>query len=381
MRSERYLLLFLSGLLLDWGCQPKARKQEAEKTVAIADSVQYAQRFTIAYYDGYKKLTVKNPWKGATKDFTYLLYHDSAKVVGIKADAKVQIPIHRIVCESTSHLYPLIMLGVDSTLVGFADTSLMYAKSLRKRTQAGKIQSVGQQMRWNMEKLLKLQPDVTIGYAMQAPDEQLKDFNRAGLPYVLNADYLETNALGRAEWLKFFAAFYDKEALADSLLHRIYQRYDSLKMVAQQTKTRPTVMSGVMYGDIWYLPGGQSWAAQFIKDAGGHYLWAKTDGSGSLTKDFETVYAKANEAAYWINAANFSSLAAMKEADERYSYFAAFKEGNVFTYTKRTRPNGSNDYLESGYMRPDRILEDLLHILHPELGQDSTFYYEKVAKP
>ena len=45
---------------------------------------------------------------------------------------------------------------------------------------------------------------------------------------------------------------------------------------------------------------------------------------------------------------------------------------------------GGSDFWESGVVRPDRILQDLAYILHPELtplgadGEDNLFYYKRL---
>jgi iron complex transport system substrate-binding protein len=41
-----------------------------------------------------------------------------------------------------------------------------------------------------------------------------------------------------------------------------------------------------MYQDQWYVARGNSWVAQFMKDAA-NYLWADVEGTGSLSLSFE----------------------------------------------------------------------------------------------
>ncbi|MGI9544933.1 MAG: ABC transporter substrate-binding protein, partial [Cyclobacteriaceae bacterium] len=194
---------------------------------------------------------------------------------------------------------------------------------------------------------------------------------------VLNADYMEETPLGRAEWIKFTAAFFDKEAEADSVFGKIEENYLNLITKVQQLTALPTVYTGIVYGDVWYQPGGKSYAAQFIKDAAGSYVWSHNKESGSLALNFEEVYAQAHGADYWIGVGSYNSLAEIRAQDPRYEKFGAFKEGNVYNYNARIGATGGNEFLELGYARPDMVLADLLHILHPELFPEHQLYFYK----
>ena len=37
--------------------------------------------------------------------------------------------------------------------------------------------------------------------------------------------------------------------------------------------------------------------------------------------------------------------------------------------------NGGNDYWESGVVHPERLLADLIHIMHPDMLPDRELYY------
>ena len=50
-----------------------------------------------------------------------------------------------------------------------------------------------------------------------------------GVKVIFNADYLETDPLGKAEWIKLFGALYCKENLADSIYNSEVEEYYKLK--------------------------------------------------------------------------------------------------------------------------------------------------------
>jgi iron complex transport system substrate-binding protein len=197
------------------------------------------------------------------------------------------------------------------------------------------------------------------------------------VPVVLNAEYLEKHPLGRAEWIKFMALFFNKEAQADSIFRVIEKEYLDTKALADSVAKRPSVLSGIVYGDAWFLPGGQNYAARLLKDAGCHYLWASDSSNGFLELSFESVYQTAHDADVWIGVGSFSTLNEIRNADRRYANFKPFKTGKVYTSNARQGAKGGSEFLELGYLRPDIILKDLVRIAHPQLLQEHDLYFHK----
>jgi iron complex transport system substrate-binding protein len=165
--------------------------------------------------------------------------------------------------------------------------------------------------------------------------------------------------------------------MADSIFQQIESAYTGTQHLVENVPYKPTVMSGIVYGDTWFLPGGRNYAAQLFKDAGCTYLWSDTESNGFLELSFESVYEKALHADLWIGVASFQSLREIEEADERYTKFDSFKTGNVYTYDYRKGAKGGSEYLELGYLRPDLILNDLVKITHPEILPGYSLYFYK----
>jgi iron complex transport system substrate-binding protein len=134
-------------------------------------------------------------------------------------------------------------------------------------------------------------------------------------------------------------------------------------------------MSGVVYGDAWFMPGGRNYAATLLGDAGCNYLWGDTESNGFLQISFESVFAKAKDADLWIGVASFKSLKEIEESDKRYALFKPFKEKKVFSYNARQGAKGGSEFLELGYLRSDLILKDLVKIAHPELLPEYQLYF------
>jgi iron complex transport system substrate-binding protein len=129
------------------------------------------------------------------------------------------------------------------------------------------------------------------------------------------------------------------------------------------------------------VAGGKSYAAGLIADAGGDYIWADTDQSGSPVLDIDTGISRAANADYWINGGPWTSLKGMLADEPRYTEFKAYRNGQVWLYNRRVNERGSNEYWTMGISRPDLILADLIKIFHPDLAKDHEFQWYKQVPP
>ena len=228
-----------------------------------------------------------------------------------------------------------------------------------------------------MERLLELQPDLVIGFSVNGNHKTLNQIQKLGIPVVLDGAWTEAHPLGRAEWLKFIAAFYEKDILADSIFNGIVKNYTTAKALASNITKKPVVTSGSMFKDVWNIPGGHSFVAKYLKDAHTDYVWKNNTANGSLQLNFENVLEKAQNAELWIGAGAFKTKAQMLEQHTGYSYFDAFKTNTVYTYTKTVGAKGGLLYYELGPLRPDIILKDIINIAHPKLLKNYTNFFFK----
>jgi iron complex transport system substrate-binding protein len=188
-----------------------------------------------------------------------------------------------------------------------------------------------------------------------------------GIPVAVEGSYMEESPLGRAEWIKFTAAFLGKGAEADSAFAVVDSSYRALAALARTAKRRPTVFVGAPFGGSWWVASGRTYVGRLLADAGGDYLWASDTTRGSLHLDMEAVLGRAADADFWINAGEWKDLADAERKDPRNALFKAWKEGHVYANDAIRCDAGGRDFFETGASRPDWILADLIHILHPEL--------------
>ncbi|NJO02357.1 MAG: ABC transporter substrate-binding protein [Bacteroidia bacterium] len=212
------------------------------------------------------------------------------------------MPIRSIVVLSHTQIAFLDLLGKTDDILGVNASNYLPHPVLQEKIRQDKVSDVGDGPQLNHELVLAINPDLVMAVGFSSLG--LKDYQpviAAGIPVVINSDWLENTPLGRSEWLKFMALFYNEEQQAEEKFQKIEQNYQRIKNIARKAPSQPTVFNGLPYKDTWYVAAGESYLAWLIKDAQAQYLWSDHLGTGSLPLDFEAVYAKAYRADYWIN--------------------------------------------------------------------------------
>lgn len=371
-----FLLLLLT---LVFGCKNNVSKQESTTTTGKKVDLKYATGFSIINYDNHKILEINSPWPKSEKKYNYLLLTKEQAMVSTfntnEYDGIITTPIEKIVVTSTTHIPALELFGVEQTLVGFPGTDYISSEKTRQRIDDGKVRELGKNEGINTEVLLELRPNVVIGFGVDGVNKTFETIQKIGIPVIYNGDWVETSALAKAEWIKFFGALFNKEKEADSIFNTIEKNYLEAKNLASKITKQPTILSGALHKDVWYLPSGTSPEAQFLKDANVNYLWSDTKEKGSLALSFESVFEKGHNADIWISPSYYPSLEALENASNHYTQFDAFKNKNVYSFVNTVGETGGVLYYELGTARPDLVLKDLIKICHPELLKHYNFTF------
>ena len=374
--------MLVIGILFFISCRENhSTKQDDVQNKASKESLSthHAKSFSIENNEGYTVLKVNRPWPGAVKTFTYLVASEEnlAKMTFPKDayDAIITTPIKSLVATSTTHIPALESLDALGKLVGFPDTKYISSMPTRDLIAKGRIKELGNNENLNTEMVLELNPDIIIGFGIDNENSSYDLFQKANIPVVFNGDWTEETPLGKAEWIKFFGVLLDKEMKADSIFSTIETAYLDVKKKAAKAKTKPAILSGALYKDVWYLPTGNSWAAQFIEDANGSYLYKESSGSGSLSLSLESVLEKAQDADIWVAPSQFTSFSEMEQANSHYEQFKAFQNKKVYTFANTRGASGGLLYYELAPQRPDLVLKDLVHFFHPGILPEHTPYF------
>jgi iron complex transport system substrate-binding protein len=201
----------------------------------------------------------------------------------------------------------------------------------------------------------------------------------AGVNVAINSEYVEPTLLGRSEWLKFTAAFLNRDGLAQRRFAEMTERYEAYAARVRDVPAakKPTVFGGSLHRDVWYVPGGDSYIARLVADAGGVYRWADDRHRASIPLSFEAVFERAGDAEVWFTSdLDWFKRADLLAANERYGAFKAFRESRVYNQNARLNEHKANDYWELGIVEPDIVLADVIKILHPDrLPEHQLKYY------
>lgn len=375
-------LVLLCALFILSGCTHQKKNNAPVSKQLQTQNISYAKGFSIVHYENYTLLEVKNPWPNAEKKFRYALVNNKKNFKPLQQfDAIVQLPIKKIILSSTTHIPSLEMLGEIDKLIAFPNLNLISSQETRKRIAQGKITDIGNNQSINTENVINLQPDLLVGFAVDGNNKTYQTLQHAGIPIIFNGDWTENHPLGKAEWIKFFGTLFQKNKEADSLFSEIESQYLSVKQQAATSTTKPTVMSGALWKDIWHLPQGNSWAAQFIEDAHANYLWADSPGTGSMALPIETVIEKAQNAQFWIGAGQFTTYRQLQDTHTAYTQFDAFTHKKIYSFATRKGATGGVIYYELAPNRPDLVLKDITKILHPTLFPTYELYFFRALEP
>lgn len=401
----KYVSLFFALILLTFGttiasAQPAANL--VDECVADFDEtvdyfpakteVEYAVGWSVEYFNHYKVVSVHTPWPGAAEDdaFQYVLVQCGTPVPDGYDDALIiDVPSGDIIALSTTYLPHLADLDLLDNLIGLDTVLFANTPAVVELIEAGELAEFGSGAGINVELVLDAEPGIVMTYGSGIPEYDAHPvLLEAGVPVVINAEYVETSPLGRAEWIKFTALFYNAEAEAEAVFGETVAAYDALVALAAEIPEdeRRTLLwdSYTSFGDAWFVPGGASFSGQFLRDAGANLVLGDDPEiagvTGSVPYDFETVYDAGIDADVWLpNAVAWYSLADVLAADPRYADLAAFQNGEVYNNSARENENGGNDFYETGVANPHLVLADLIYILYPDLlPEHELFFFEQL---
>ncbi|MCF0071383.1 ABC transporter substrate-binding protein [Dyadobacter sp. CY261] len=381
--------LIILFLLLLQGCDRSRQNQEHKEAGSHSEAgtsfqtteIHHARGFNIQYFKDFKLVSIINPFGGNGDTLQYILQRPGAKAPeGYPRAQRIEIPVKSLAVMSSMHVGLLGFLDSENVLTGLGSLQYVYAPKVIEMIKAGKVVGVGRDQGLNDEKLIEMQPGVvmTVGNPGGKMDHY-QVLKEAGIPVLINSEWVEQTPLARAEWVKLMAALLDKEALVNEKFGKVESEYQRLATLAQKATKKPTVLSGLNTKDAWFLPGGNSYMARFFRDAGADYPWNERPETGSLPLSFEAVYPFALKADYWLNV-GFDSHDTRKSIitqDARYADFNAMRGGKVYSYNRLVSDQGSNDFFESGSVNPHTVLADMIHIFHPDLLPNHQLVYYK----
>lgn len=354
-------VLALLVLISSCAGETNSAKRIADEFGGKLVKMKYAKGFKVYEKKGVKRILILNPID-STEVLGDIIVEPRRKNGEVLYPNSIKVPLERTICLSSTQIAYFTELNAIGCLVGINSSDYLFNKDIKARIAEGEILRLGKEGNFDVEKIAGLNPEAVFVSPIKAGGYDA--ITGLGLHLVPVTAYDETTPLARAEWIKLVAIFTGQEAEANRIFSHAEKEYLRLKALAANVKSRPTVFSGKMKGDSWYVPGGESFYAIYFKDAGADYIIKDKDKGGS-TVDFETIYQKAVHCDFWrlrtSSPAGFNSASLLAD-DARYGYFDAFKNRKVMLINLRETP-----YDEINPVRPHQMLADYISFFHPEL--------------
>lgn len=346
----------------------------------VKSEITHATNFALSYHDSYQVLTVPQPTAGGSPA-TYVLVRCGAPTPELTGDLTgatvVTTPVTSLYSASTTHLPFLVALDRLDALTGVGTKGFVSEKQAQDRVADAGVVEFSPTGSVDAEAVIAGKPQVLV--TAGTDDPAFATIAAAGIPVVANADWLENDPLGRAEYVKYFAALTGTEQQAATEFATVEQSYRTIAD-SVATADKVAVVPGQPFQGTWYVPGGDSYTARLINDAGGTTAWADDTSTGSIATDLESVLAKAGTAPVALASTTWTTKADALADEPRLAEFTAYQTGNAWNAAKDVTPAGGNNFYELGVARPDLVLGDMVAILHPELAPNHDFaFYLKLG--
>ena len=360
--SRLYFILCLFGLVCV-ACQPQSASSVTDDTAG----------FTIDIHNDSTHITIYSPWQKGE----------------VMQQLSFSQPYERIVCTSATHMGFISELGMTDKVVGVCRPERVYNLSKEDRER---IIDIGDDMQPSMEQILLLNPDLVILYTYAQGDPIPAQVEALGIPILYCNEWTETTPLARAEWIRVFGSVFGCSTKADSIYASVKDAYGQLKgdeaMRRKGNSERETlnhseqptgllnarkasIMSGMSWRGIWYVPTGGTFMGHLFQDASASYKYQDHPSTSSIPLTMEQAIQDLSQADVWVGC-EANSLKELEAIDKKHTWFKAFQTGQVYNFRRRTLHSGANDFWESGTVHPEHVLQDLQKVLH---GDTTDLYY------
>ena len=391
-------IIMVAAGILSVSCSGSRERQELFDTVYYAP--EYAGGFEIRGVQGARSrvLRVKALWQGEETPVqdVFISRGGERPPEGFEGQV-VDGDAERVAAMSSSYVAMMELLKEVPKIK--AVSGLDFINNGYIRDHRDSVADVGSEADADYEALVSVRPDVVLLYGINSASAMESRLKKLGIPFVYMGEYLEKSPLGRAEWVVAVSEILGCRGNGEAVFRTIRDRYNALKKSVETVSERPSVMLNVPYGDLWYMTPPESAMAALINDAGARYVYCGKDegasgngsgrgasgNAGGTVKteviDSEEAFLLASEADFWLNTGQFRSVDELVAAYPEFDGVKSVADGRVFNCDRRVNAGGGNDFWESGPVRPDLVLSDLIRIFHPGLlPDDDLVYYRKLDR-
>lgn len=266
-------------------------------------------------------------------------------------------------------------LNLENKITGVSSPEYIFSEKIHQLINENKILNIGNEQKYDIEKILSNKPDVIFTNYVPNFANTYEVLKNNGIELIFLDDFMEQNPLEKSKYLLLFGKLFGKEKEAEKAYQNIEDNYKKIQALSKNSKSKSLVLCNEMYGSQWFLPGGNSFVAKLINDAGGNYILKDNKESTSVPLSFEEVFIKSKQSNFWINISPHKNKKELLTMNLNYSKMDVFNSGKLYMINNREKDQ-ANDYFESGVVRCDVVLRDYFKIFHPE---DVTFQSEPLV--
>ncbi|MGN0214692.1 MAG: ABC transporter substrate-binding protein [Muribaculaceae bacterium] len=349
-------------------------------TVSTADNTGYfseSKLLNITFNDNYSIVNIHDPWNEGKTLHTYILVpKDKSLPADLPKGTVIRTPVTNALVYSSVHAQAIKELGKVSAIKGVCDAEYFKIPEITQGLKNGTISNVGSSMAPSIEKAIAMKPELIVLSPFQ--NSGYGAIATIGIPILECADYMEDSPLGRAEWIKLFGLLFGNEAEADVIFEHTHNEYVAIKDSVSSVTAKPKVITEMVMSGVWFVPGGKSYMARIISDAGAAYPWSDNNDSGSLQLDLAQVLNAANDADCWlIKSSTIKSYSDIRKENELYTKFKAFGTTNIWVCNPQT-----TTLFEDFPFHPELLLKEYAAIFHPDIfgGKYNYRYFKPLDK-
>ena len=367
MRPHDLSKLFFISLaaLTSWGCNSNHTYLSLGE-----NTMEKAKLITLTEKEGYDEVVITNHEGRPVAHYALVSRDDNrTKIEGDDIEV-IRVPLEKVVVDSEIYASAFEELGASDIIKGIFDARYATSPQLKEKIEMGKIENVGQANSPNIEKIVSLQPDALM--VSYYDGMQMEGVDRLGTPIIKMYDLQENTPLGRAEWLRFIGRLVGKGETADSIYTAVAKEYEALAHEGVDTKSvKPKVLTDLIYEGVWYVPGGGSYQASFIKDAGGRYFKEDDREAVTLNLSAEQVLTQGGDSEIWIikHFGDEKDLRKILASDPVYMEIKAYKNGTIY-YSDTSRSALFREFP----FHPERLLKDYRYIMRGDSIQNMRYF-------
>lgn len=285
------------------------------------------------------------------------------------------LPFKKVMLLNSSLIGFFSELNLEDKITGVSSPEYIFSEKIHQLINENKILNIGNEQKYDIEKILSNKPDVIFTNYVPNFANTYEVLKNNGIELIFLDDFMEQNPLEKSKYLLLFGKLFGKEKEAEKAYQNIEDNYKKIQALSKNSKSNSLVLCNEMYGSQWFLPGGNSFVAKLINDAGGNYILKDNKESTSVPLSFEEVFIKSKQANFWINISPHKNKKELLTLNSNYAKMDVFNSGKLYMINNREKDQ-ANDYFESGVVRCDVVLRDYFKIFHPE---DVTFQSEPLV--